>query len=143
VNAHALAQGESALGEESVMGGGERFWQTSSLCPGQPGGDRHRLSFMNDGALGLPATTDHCHNSIADRETGRAWSEGLHFTCQLESRDVRGDTGRRRITASHLREISRVHAGGADSDEELAGAGPGIGMLLELEGAVDDRGGVH
>src|SRR5262249_46485698 len=119
------------------------FWKTSSLFPGQPGGDGHRLPFVNEGALGLSAATDDCHYSVPDPEARRAWTGGLHFARQLEAGDVRGHTRWCRVTAPHPHEIGRVDTGGADGDQELAQAGSGIGMLAELEGAVDDGAGAH
>ena len=57
--------------------------------------------------------------------------------------DVGGHARRRRIVAGELQHVGAVEPGGADADEQLAVLGLGIGVIGDLDPAVDDGGGTH
>ena len=54
-----------------------------------------------------------------------------------------GRAGRRRVAPAQLHHVGAVEPGGAHADEHLAGAGLGVGVLLDEDLAVADRGGAH
>ncbi len=81
---------------------------------------------MDHGKLGLAAPSHHGHYPIAFAEALGAWSPLDHFTGQLEPGDVRGGARRGRIATPALVHVGPVEAGRSDSDQHLAGAGPGI-----------------
>ena len=62
---------------------------------------------------------------------------------ELEARDVGRRAGRRRIATAQLHHVGAVQPAPRDAHEHLAGAGDGVGVLAQLDLAVDDRRGPH
>ena len=143
VDEEALAGTQSALDEDRVVGGREDLGQPAGLRPVQALGDRHELALVDDRELRLAAAADDRHDAFAFAEARRARAAALDLTGELEARDVRRRAGRRGIGALALEHVGAVEPGGADADENLAGARLGVGMLLDDHLAVADGGGAH
>ncbi len=86
---HTLADGEAALGEERVVGGGERLGKSARFGPAQMRRHGHGGAFVDDGELGLRTSTHHGHDAIADRETSRLPTRGDDLAGELHAGDVR------------------------------------------------------
>ncbi len=54
-----------------------------------------------------------------------------------------GDPGRRRIEPPLLQQVTAVQTGGTNRDEQLAGAGLGVGVVLQPDLAVDEGDRLH
>ncbi len=61
----------------------------------------------------------------------------------LETRDVHGRPGRRRVAAGALHDVCAVHASCPHADQDLTLTGDGIRALLDLEPAMGDDGRAH
>jgi hypothetical protein len=143
VHEQPLAGRQGALGEQRVVGGGEDLGHPARLGPVQAAGQRHGLALVHRGQLRLPAAADDRHDAIPLGEPigPRAATDDL--ARELEPGDVRWGAGRRGIQAPALHQVGAVDSGGADADEDLAGAGLGVGVLLDEDLAVADGGGAH
>lgn len=98
---------------------------------------------MDHAELGLAAPADDGHDPVAHREPLRPRAEGRDLTGQLETGDVGRRTRRSRVEAPHLEPVGGVDPGGVDLHEHLSGTGYRVGVLLPLEGTVEDRGCTH
>ena len=125
------------------MGGGEDLGQAAGLGPAQAVGDGHELALVHGGQLGLPAAADDGHHAVALGEALGARAARRHLARELEPGDVRRRPGRRRVVARALVDVGAVEAGGAHTDEDLAGARLGVGVLGDDDLAVADGGGAH
>ena len=102
------------------------------------------LALVHDRELGLAAAADDPHHAIALGEARRARRRApRRLAGQLEAGDVRRAAGRRGIAPAQLQHVGAVDAGRGDADEHLAGARLGVGVLLDEDLAVADRGGTH
>src|SRR5205823_11944078 len=123
--------------------GGEDLGETAGLCPVEVRRNGDGVALVHDGALALPAATDHRHLPVADREPGDAVAGPLHFAGELESRDVSGAPGRCGIEALPLHQVRAVDAGRPHGHQELALSRLRVGMLPPIERAVDDGYRTH
>ena len=97
-----------------------------------------------DGELGLAAAADDRHHAVALGEALGARAAGRDLAGELEARGCRA--ARRAAPGSALaplEHVGAVEAGAADAHEQLAGAGLGVGMLLDEDLAVADGRGAH
>ncbi len=143
VDEQALADGQTGLGEERVVGGGERLGDAAGRGPVELLGDRHRRALVDDRELGLSAAGHDRHHAIARFEAAGAAAAGHDLARELEARDVGGCVRRRGIVAGELHHVGAVEAGGADADEQLPVLGLGIRVLGDLYPAVANGGGTH
>ena len=98
---------------------------------------------MDDRQLRLAAAADDRHHAVALGEALGAGPAADDLAGQLQPGDVRRRAGRRRVEAALLHHVGAVEAGGAHAHEHLAGAGHRVGVLLDEQLAVADRGGAH
>jgi hypothetical protein len=143
VDEQALAHAQPRLREERVVGGREDLGQPARVRERDDVGHRHELALVDDGELGLTAAADDPHDAVALGEALRARPEADDLARQLEPRDVRRAAGRGGVAAPALHHVGAVEPGAADADENLAGSGLGIEVLLDENLAVADRGGTH
>ncbi len=125
------------------MRGREDLGQPAGLGERHGVGHRHELALVDDRELALATAADDAHHAVALGEARRAVAERLDLAGELEAGDVLRAAGRRRVAAAALHHVGAVDAGGADADEHLAGARLRVGMLLDENLAVADRGGAH
>ena len=138
-----LAEPQLALREEHVMGGREDLRYAARRSPVKRGGNRHQLALMDDGKLRLAAAPDDPHHAVAERKPARSIAESSDLPGQLQARNVRRGSGRRRVLTGDLHQVGRVEAGGANPHQHLALARPRVGMLRRGHGAACDRRGNH
>ena len=125
------------------MGGGEDLGHAAGLRPVERVRHRHQLALVHDAQLGLAAAAHDRHHAIALGEARRARAERGDLAGELEPRDVRRRTRRGGVAALALEHVGAVEPGGADAHEHLAGAGLGIGALLNRDVPVGDHGCPH
>ena len=104
-------------------------------------GRRWRSWTTASSAIAPPPTTAMTRSPSVQPVTPGAEADDL--AGQLEAGDVGGGAGRGRVEAHHLEAVGGVDPGGADADQDLAGAGRGVGALVPDEFLVDDGVGVH
>ena len=138
-----LAGAQAGLGEDRVVGGREDLGQAARVREADRVGHGHQLALVHDRELGLPAAADDAHHAVALGEARRAGPERLDDAGQLEAGDVGRAAGRRRVAPAQLHHVGAVEARAAYAHEHLAGAGLGVGVLLDENLAVADRGGTH
>ena len=131
------------LGEQRVVRGREDLGDAARRVPVELVGHRHRDALADHRQLGLAAAGDDRHHAVAQLEALDAAAHADHLAGQLETRDVRRYAGRRRIAPLELHHVGAVEAGGANADEQLAGLRLGVGMLLDGDRSVANRGGPH
>ena len=88
-----------------------------------------------------PATID-----ITRSPGSKRWTPGPHrddLARQLEAGDVLRRAGRRGVAALELHHVGAVEPGAADADEQVGVAGDRIGVLLDGDRPVANRGGAH
>jgi len=98
---------------------------------------------MNDRELGLATARDDSHHPITGREPGRARAALDHLAGELEPRDLLRRPRRRRIEAPSLQHVGAVQTCGPHAHQALAGARNRVGMVLDAQIAVSDRGRAH
>ena len=143
VDEQPLAQLQTRLGEHAVVGGRERLGDGAGLHPVQVVGDWHQDPLMHDRKLGLAATGDDPHHAIANRKPVRTPAQFGDFARELQSRDFLRRARWRRIEAAALHHVGAVEPRGLDTHEHLAGAGLGVGVVLDAQVAVFDRDRAH
>ena len=80
---------EPALGEQRVVGGGERLGEAARLGPGQSVGTAMAAALVDDGELGLRAAAHDGHDAIADGEARRPPARGDDLAGELHARGCR------------------------------------------------------
>ena len=140
---HPFPGTETTLGEERVIGGAERLGEAPGLVPRNTVGHGHRRPLGDDDQLGLAASSGDGHDPVAEGEAPGARSHSDHLARQLHAGDVGRVPGRCGIEAHALHEVGGVDAGSPDRDQDLPGAGFGVGVPEPLEGVPDDGDGVH
>ena len=143
VHEQALARPQPGAREDRVVRGREDLGQPAGVGEADGVGHRHELALVDDRELGLAAAAGDAHDAVADREACGAVAERLDLAGELEAGDVLRAAGRRRVATAALEHVGAVDARRAHADEHLAGARLGIGMLLDENLAVADRGGTH
>ena len=143
VDEQPLAGPQLTLREERVVGGREDLRQPAGVRKGDRIGHGHELALVDGRELGLPAAADDAHHAIAFGEAPRARPERLDRTRKLQARNVLRASCWSRVAPAQLHHVGAVQAGSRDSHEHLAGARLGVGMLLDEDLAVPDRGGTH
>jgi hypothetical protein len=140
---HPVTHGQSALGEQRVVGGGEHLGEAAGLIPRESVGNGQGTAFVDHGHLGLGPSSHHTHDAITDGEARCPRPEGHHFPSHLESGNVSRHSRRRRIEAPSLQEVGGVDAGGPDGHHDLGVAGHGIAPLDPLKLTFDDGDRPH
>ena len=140
---HPVTHGQAALGEQRIVGGGERLRKPARLRPGEPLGNSHRTALVDQGQLGLGAAAHHPHDTIADGETRRPCPDGHHLARHLETGDVGRHPGRRRVEAEALEQIGRIDPRGAHVHHDLGITGHRVRLRVPPKIAVDDGDGPH
>jgi hypothetical protein len=143
VHQQPLARRQPGLGEQRVVGGREHLGEASGRGPVQGLGDRHRHALVHHRQLGLSAAGDERHHAVALGEARGAGAALGHLAGQLHPGDVGWRARRRGVAAGPLVDVAPVEPGGPHADQDLARAGPGIGVLGEDHLAVADGGGAH
>jgi hypothetical protein len=138
-----LPHQQLSLGEQRVVRGREDLRDAARGVPVELVGHRHRDTLADERQLGLTAAGDDAHHAVARLESLDATADIDDLAGQLEARDV----GRRarwgRIAALELEHVGAVEARGADAHEQLAGFRLRVGMLLDGDCTVANRGGPH
>src|SRR3546814_18549332 len=88
-------------------------------------GNRHGVSLVDHGVLGLAAAADHCHHPVSGSEAAGAGPAAQHLTGQLEAGDVGGGALRGWVEAGDLEPIGPVPACGPNRTHDLTSAAPG------------------
>ena len=109
----------------------------------EPGGHRHQQPLVHDRELGLGAAADDRHHARARLEAGRFRPERDDLARQLHPGDVLGIARRRRVQAALLHHVAAVQARRPHPHEHLFAERLGVGMLLDHDLLVADRGGAH
>ena len=122
------------LGEERIVRGREHLDEAPCLRPVDGRGNTHDVGVVHRNELGVTAAGEERHHAL----TGLDILAGA-----LETRDVDGRPGRRRIAAGALHDVCAVHAGCPHADHELTIAGNGIRPLLDLESPFNDDSRAH
>jgi hypothetical protein len=143
VDEQALARPQPGLGEERVVGRREDLGHAPGLLPVEAAGHRHELALVDGGQLGLPAAPHDRHHAIALGEALGSRAAAHHLARQLEPGDVGRRARRRRVVAGALVDVGAVEPGPPHADEDLAGPGLGVGVLVDDDLSVADRGGAH
>ena len=143
VDEQALAGPQAGLGEERVVGGREDLGHAARGLPVELLGHRHGGALVDDRELGLAAAGDDRHHAVADLEALHARTALDHLAGQLEAGDVLRRAGRRRIAALELLDVGAVEPGAAHAHEQVGVPGDRIGVLLDGDRAVPDRGRAH
>jgi hypothetical protein len=143
VHQQALATGEPGLGEERVVGGREHLRDPAGGHPVELVGYRHDQALVDRDQLCLAAAADHGHDAVTGGEAVDAGAALGHLTGELQAGDVGGRARRRRVATTHLQDVGAVDAGRTDADQDLAGLGLGVGVLLDDDALVADDDGSH
>src|SRR5581483_2379325 len=143
VHEHTIADGDTALREERVVGGQKRFGEPARLGEGDGLRDPHRHPLVHNGELGLGPAADHGHHPVALGKGGDGVTDAHHLAGQLQAGDVGRAAGRRRIEPLHLDQVRVVEAGGTHANQQLALPRLGIGVVPDLDLVVDDGGRSH
>ena len=143
VHEQPLAGSQPGLREERVVGGREDLGQPAGVGERDGFGHAHQLALVDDRQLALAAAADDPHHAVALGEARRARAERLDDARELEAGDVLRAAGRRRIATAALQDVGAVDARRLHADEHLAGARLGVGVLLDENLAVANRGGTH
>ena len=138
-----LADRQAALGEQRVVGGREHLGEPTGGVPVDACGHGQGGPLVEDRLLGLPPAAHDRHDPVADREALGGRPHRHDLARELEPRDVGRAPGRGGVVAASLEHVGPVHARRPDVDQDLAGAGLGIGVLPPLEPAVHDRHRPH
>ena len=131
------------MAEERVIGGAERLGEAPGLIPGDAIGDGHGRALRDDDQLGLGPSSGDGHDPVTGGEALGARSQADHLAGQLHAGDVGRVPGRGGIEAHALHEVGGIDSGSPDRDQDLPGAGFGVGVPEPLEGVPDDGDGVH
>ncbi len=139
----ALTDLQVALREQRVVRGGEHLREATGLGPRDAVGHGQRDAFVHHDPFGLGAAAHDRHDPVAGTEADAVDPGGEDLAGELHTRDVLGESGRRRIQAPALQHVGPVQACGVHRDEQLLVAGRRVGVFPPLEGAIDDGDGVH
>src|SRR5581483_4175772 len=88
---------------------------------------------MHDEKLGVRTAADDAEDAIAFLPSRRAVAVRFDLARELEARNLRHDTGRRRISPLSLQKVGSIESGGANTHENLVRRWFGLGDLSNLE----------
>ena len=128
---------------ERVVRGGEDLRHGARGLPVELLGDRHGGALVDDRELGLAAAGDDRHHAVAGLEPLDARAALDDLARQLEAGDVLRRARRRGVAALELVHVGAVEPGAADAHEQVGVAGDRVGVLLDGDRAVPDRGRAH
>ncbi len=126
--------------DQGGVGGAVVDREGRPLLEAQLGGQRQDLVGADDDQLGLAAEAGPGHHPVARREALDPGSHRLDLAGDLVAEHA-GRLRRVGIEADAGHRVGEVDPGGADRDPDLAGAGQGIGTLLDLEDLRTSRSG--
>ena len=143
MDAHPLAHGEHALGEQRVVGGREDLGHAAGLDPVQSSGGTGMASrswTTASSAWPPPPTTAMTRSPTAKRSApGPAAT-----TSPASSRPgCPPAPGRGRVAPGPLHQVGAVDAGRLELHQDLTDARDRVGVISDLDCAIDDGGGAH
>ncbi len=120
VDQQPLAGRQTALGEQSVMGGDEDLGDGGGLGEREVLRYGHRIPLRHHDQLGVPAAAHQAHRPLTRLPELHPFAHRLHLPGILEAGDVDGPARRRRIQAPPLKQVRPVHAGCLHAYPDLA-----------------------
>ena len=121
---------QPGLGEQGVVGGGERLGEPAGLGPSPRVGRRAgRWTRARTTSWPWPPPPVMAITRSPGPKRPRVGPRRHHLAGELQSRDVGRRPGRGRVEAPALHQVGGVDAGGAHRHQQVAGAGLGVGML--------------
>src|SRR5687767_5237934 len=110
MNENSLADLQLALREQSVVRSHEDFRNRGCLDPIEIVRNARERRFRNSDVCSLGAAAGYAEDSIADFPDARIFANALHFTGELESRNVLRVAGRRGIATEALQDVRAIQS---------------------------------
>ena len=106
----ALAHTQLAAGKERVVRGDECFRQRARFFVAQLVRNAREIALGDHDEIGLRAARRDPANTLAHFPAAHFSADSFDFTGKLQSRNIRGITGRRGIFSGPLMQVRPVHA---------------------------------